>query len=69
MDDTIQVYKLRKHYYVGACPECNKLFAFRRKWRVEHEFEEHRVHNHPTFMDAIRSTTAALNRFREAWGA
>jgi len=67
MDDQIKVYKIRKHYYVGACPQCDKQLAFRRKWRVEYEWEQHRLHVHPTFMDAIRSTTVALNRFREVF--
>jgi hypothetical protein len=68
MDDEIQVYKIRKHYYVGACPQCDKHFGFRRKWRVQREWEKHRLHVHPTFMDAIRSTTVALRRFAAVLG-
>ena len=69
MDDEIKVYKIRKHYYVGACPQCDRQFAFRRKWRVEHEFENHRLHTHPTFFDAMRAVGASLNRWREAFSA
>lgn len=60
-----KAYRMRKHLHAGSCPECGKLFMFRARWRVEDEYETHRVAYHPTFMDAMRSVTTALHRFSE----
>ena len=62
-------HKIRKHYWITSCDECDWSIATRAKWRGEFQHEDHRMNMHPTFFDAMASVVRALNRFREAVGA
>lgn len=63
---TIKIRRVHKHSHVGECPECGKPFAFRARWRVEAEYEAHRLAKHPNLFDVVRQMSTAIQGVGQA---